>query len=360
MRTAPYNFVPFAEKILLAEEIPHYSNIDSQRNTGDIHITLTAMTPVYVSNGEGTFVHDTAGHPMLPGSSVRGMVRGVAKILGFGCAKVGQDLDSVYDRQTRSALDITSALPQAHQKNTRTTDFVDGMFGFVDRRNILRSRLAFEDCALVGKARGTQTLKATLEIPHPEKSRNYCFDSKRITDPDCTLRGVKQYWLHEPPRSDEVGRNTLHPLPKGVRFSGIIHYRNLSDAELGLLLWSLQLNGLSYHSMGMGKALGLGRMDLRIDQLCQMNPRELYSLEGLSGALQEEKSAQDFIEEYLFFAEDKLEFNPKEATSVRELFFLRSTIAQERDVVDVAQDAQGDGSPLPTISQHQELWNQST
>ena len=49
---APYNFVPFSHKILSYEdEIPAHDAVDPSLKTGEIHITMTAKTPVFVSNG---------------------------------------------------------------------------------------------------------------------------------------------------------------------------------------------------------------------------------------------------------------------------------------------------------------------
>lgn len=53
---APYNFVPFSEKILFRyagmEELPPHDRIDPALHTGEIHVTLRAETPVFVSDGD--------------------------------------------------------------------------------------------------------------------------------------------------------------------------------------------------------------------------------------------------------------------------------------------------------------------
>lgn len=53
---APYNFVPLPEnKILSAlkegENLPGHDKMEPERKTGKIRITLTACTPVFVSDG---------------------------------------------------------------------------------------------------------------------------------------------------------------------------------------------------------------------------------------------------------------------------------------------------------------------
>ena len=46
---APYNFVPFSNKVLWrygsAEELPRHDRLDSTLKSGEIHVTMTADTP---------------------------------------------------------------------------------------------------------------------------------------------------------------------------------------------------------------------------------------------------------------------------------------------------------------------------
>lgn len=94
---APYNFVPFSEKILeYKEEVPAHDSVDPDLKTGEIHVTLTADTPVFVSDGnrdDPHFFRGPDGRFMLPGSTIRGMVRANMQILGFGLIRVGEDLE---------------------------------------------------------------------------------------------------------------------------------------------------------------------------------------------------------------------------------------------------------------------------
>ena len=57
----------------------------------------------------------------------------------------------------------------------------------------------------------------------------------------------------------------------------MIRYKNLSEAELGLLLWALRLDEGCYQSIGMGKPYGYGRMNLTIDGLTEYDLDSLYN-----------------------------------------------------------------------------------
>ena len=88
---APYNFIPLSEKVLLPynsiEELPPHDRMDPALKTGEIHVSMVADTPVFVSDGdknEPHFFRGNNGKYMIPGSTIRGMVRENMQILGFG------------------------------------------------------------------------------------------------------------------------------------------------------------------------------------------------------------------------------------------------------------------------------------
>ena len=93
---APYNFVPVSSKILeYKDDIPAHDAVDPELKTGEIHVTLTAETPVFVSNGEkhADFFRGPDGTIQIPGSTIRGLVRQNMQILGFGLVRVGLDVE---------------------------------------------------------------------------------------------------------------------------------------------------------------------------------------------------------------------------------------------------------------------------
>jgi CRISPR-associated protein (TIGR03986 family) len=95
---------------------------------------------------------------------------------------------------------------------------------------------------------------------------------------ETALRGSKLYWRKGVVNAAEFQesqenlseRDTQHtrlkPVAPEVKFTFKIYFENLSDKELGALLWALTLPGepdKQYcHSLGMGKPLGLGAVKL--------------------------------------------------------------------------------------------------
>ncbi|MBI1296921.1 TIGR03986 family CRISPR-associated RAMP protein [bacterium] len=99
---------------------------------------------------------------------------------------------------------------------------------------------------------------------------------------DTVIRGHKLYWhkggvnveeiqesaetLEKLAKVDDKQHTRIKPVNAGVRFEFQIAFENLSEVELGALLWVLMLPGDSNkeyrHHVGMGKPLGMGTVKL--------------------------------------------------------------------------------------------------
>jgi hypothetical protein len=104
--------------------------------------------------------------------------------------------------------------------------------------------------------------------------------------------GRKMYLHHKWSGKDQpwrTGRETEHPEQKnkvrpikaGQTFEFHIDYDNLTDTELGLLLYGLAPNDAFHHKIGMGKPLGLGSVKLEVLSISEVNRARRYTLEGL-------------------------------------------------------------------------------
>ena len=121
---APYNFIPFhtvtnndpatgtqvkVERVIVRYpslgDLPRHDTADPALKTGEIHVTITAKTPVFVSDGNQHFFRGPNGKLMIPGSTVRGLVRENMQILGFGLIRPEEDLDDfqIYFREIASS-----------------------------------------------------------------------------------------------------------------------------------------------------------------------------------------------------------------------------------------------------------------
>jgi len=318
---APYNFVPFSESVLLpytgTDQLPKHNVIgpgrateeDSGRGdlkTGEIHITITAQTPVLVAVQQEEHApnreketHAYAQHNgrayVLPGSTIRGMARENMQILGFGAVLPGDDIEDV----PISGHYLHEGLPVRHQelaKSKPLPDYPRAIFGYADPEESFRSRVSFEDFEACEKGKASaqehRPIKAVLGQPKPTWYAGYVSDGKSYTEDGFRLRGYKQYWMKKfemDVRSGKTSVSTfLHPLPAGIVFRGVIRYKNLYADELGLLLWALRLEKGHreeedcFQNLGMGKPYGFGRVKLDIDELWEFDVKNLYSFDGLN------------------------------------------------------------------------------
>ncbi len=97
MIRAPFNFVPLSEHVFFPKWAGHISHDIpfSDGESGEIELTITAETPIFVRNGhtrnDSTLQNDKYmsfnqhnGQLFIPGTSIKGTVRNVLEIMSFG------------------------------------------------------------------------------------------------------------------------------------------------------------------------------------------------------------------------------------------------------------------------------------
>ena len=100
---APYNFIPFPERQYMydSENLPSHDAVCTETGeplfSGEIRYHITAKTPVFVGQGKGNdlnerFYRNAEGKYAIPGSTIRGLVRGNVQILSMSDAK--SDIDN--------------------------------------------------------------------------------------------------------------------------------------------------------------------------------------------------------------------------------------------------------------------------
>ena len=281
-------FVPFCDCVIRryagSYQLPHHDVLDTKLHTGQIHLTLTAQTPVMVGNGKTDadhsvlFAQNPQGQYRIPGSSLRGLVRQNMQILGLGLIRVGRN-DEIAELPRKFNLDLRPGLPQTY-RNVRfdedVLDYANSMLGYVGRkRNVgkkkiqdcYRSRVSFGELTAGGTPTGCNRIPVVLKSP-----------PAYFMNKDGILPGTRQFPLKDPDENEQYfATQGIRPLDAGTKFSGTIRYRNLHTDELGLLLWCLCLEKDCCHTMGMAKSYGYGRMSLEIDGLVEYDLRNLYS-----------------------------------------------------------------------------------
>lgn len=244
-------------------------------------------------------------------------------------------------------------------------DFPHAILGFAEKETSYRSRVSFGDFSAEPGTKEDRPVSLILANPKPSYYPGYVRDGKDYTQEDFQLRGYKQYWLKDvqptlvEPGKENVG-STICPLPAGTVFHGTVRFKNLTDIELGLLLWSLRLEENCFQTVGMGKPYGYGRIKLGIDTLCLLDYKALYGTDLSACAWNEETgSVQEYIQKYDAYAAEKLYIKkPKQRPSItsrpeiQDFFYMKSTIrcGAESTYMELG-DYQNIRVPLPSAEE---------
>lgn len=165
-------------------------------------------------------------------------------------------------------------------------DYCKRLFGYTTDEESYRSRLSFLDAGLRQEHLDSQEEVAMiLGGPKPTSYLDYLRGSAEEAvsyNDDFELRGIKQYWLKDTAVPGDLGTNdkvasSFRPCRPGTAFRGEIRFRNLTDEELGMVLWGLLLEKDSQQNIGKGKPYGYGRIKVRLTGLKILNPEALYS-----------------------------------------------------------------------------------
>ncbi len=166
-------------------------------------------------------------------------------------------------------------------KDKTKTDLAEAIFGKVGKEKTIPGRVFFEDAFLKeGQQNVLMETKSPqiLAAPKPTTFQHYLVqtqdDNKQLNhyNPNSAIRGYKLYWHKSGNGWEERDKDKIQKAPKQyteitpvkpeTRFSGRIRFENLSQVELGALLFSLGLPKGCCHKLGMGKPLGLGSVKI--------------------------------------------------------------------------------------------------
>ena len=101
---------------------------------------------------------------------------------------------------------------------------------------------------------------------HPEKPEGYFgadVTPKQTFEHDGRTY-YPEYLVHKKRQHNMTVRGEV---PAGARFSACVQFHNLSDEELGALLWLLTLEEGAYYSLGSGKPFGFGSIRISLASL---------------------------------------------------------------------------------------------
>lgn len=249
--------------------------------TGHIEGVVTAESPLFIPDKRSVnpkkFQTNGHGQPILPGSSLKGLFRSLVETVAPGCW-------CLFDGQYRDDVDYTRNLPRAfHQCNSdRALCPACRMFGLIHGKSVhLLGRVGFDDAVCSLRRDHEAVYTPILDGPKPRHSAWYL-------DPAGKWVAGRKFYFHQrrirTEREQKISRARQHPLnehitplDKGSAFLLSVHFTDLFDAELPLLLYALILEPGMRHKLGYAKPAGLGSIRVNLTRLTRQDMATRYT-----------------------------------------------------------------------------------
>jgi len=237
--TVPYTARALSKKPCLAG--PGQERRD-RTSSGILICELTAITPLCIHSQFRSLGREQP--PLIPGSSIRGMVRNVVEVLGAACLRF-------VDQPPGGAPEALQPCSEA------AACLACRVFGFTDGEFSWASKVSFSD-ARPFRDRGQWSFSWT-----------HCLVARR----DTGHRPQSNAWRIFPSAPlavacrTEPARGTVPCAAAGSRFRFRADYLNLDSEERSVFLFALTLTRDQVqlcHKLGYAKALGLGACQIRI------------------------------------------------------------------------------------------------
>ncbi len=183
-------------------------------------------------------------------------------------------------------------------------DMNQSIFGYTDDGTSIAGRVSFAD-AFLDEYSYASSRKISLSAAKPTSNQLYLEqnitsidDLKTYNDRDSVIRGHKQYW-HKGIQDYNTGKENMDkeivPVNKGAKASFRIYFENLTDEELGSLLYIFKLVDENHLlKLGMAKPLGYGSVSVSA---------ELYISD------RKQRYSKIFEEDSFYLAYDKKDMN---------------------------------------------------
>lgn len=292
----PYDFVRLVGDGPKREPVQQHEKFKGL--SGRIACLLTVRTPLFVPRyragaADRAKTHESLemcrnrqGIPIIPGTSLKGVIRNVAEAAANACFTLPNRLS--YERQT-----VEYELPSGFRTCLDANDLCPAcrLFGMLNRGNVFAGNATVQD-AIASPGYEMQWITLTvLSTPKPRHKPFYTQEPDKRIPP---VRGRKFYY-HRPQgvreRNQKDGQNkTVEAVRPAAMFAFEVEYANVSEADLSLLLFALTLWDDTCHKVGMGKPIGMGSAKIEITTLTPLDRHSRYRQlsagwgETLSGA----------------------------------------------------------------------------
>jgi len=277
----PYDFVriDWARPPERRRPIWHHRLISQegqQLYSGRLAVDIYAETPLFIADSRSGLpdprkavqsIKDGQGAYIIPGSSLKGMLRNVVETLGNGCLTL---FDGSYERRQ---VNYGRAVPEVflHCSDNTNLCIACRIFGMLKEHSqgVYLGKVAISDAYAYPEKTYLYAPIYTRQLmePKPHHASFYLDEARQY------IAGRK-YYFHHSAEMDPVTRNGLvymggkpanrhiQPLSYSTQFHVRIDFTNLEPDEFAALLLAITLEDRMRHKIGYGKPLGLGSVYL--------------------------------------------------------------------------------------------------
>ena len=180
----------------------------------------------------------------------------------------------------------------------------------------------------------------SLGEPHPTLLGFYLkygdYD-KRYDKGKYEIRGRKFYWHHTnkinagknwekyrnsiETKEDNKTNSKIYFLEPLQKFEFEINFRDLTEEELGILLYSIEVEeGKSLHKIGKAKAYGFGSCEIKVDKCLIETENKYFSFDKNNSY--KEYSKEEYIEKFIKKAKEEYSLDSNEREEIKELKYI--------------------------------------
>ncbi len=276
---------------------------DGQRlYSGSLEVDVFAETPIFISDPRtvpqdpkrpAESIRNKQGEYIIPGSSLKGMLRCLVETLGNGCFTL---FDGDYERESRGGR-VEYKAPYKrmiseqfqHCSNNTNLCIACRIFGMLKERasGIYLGKVNIGDaCSYADKVRKYEPPIYTIPLmgPKPHHRDFYLDETQRH------IAGRKYYFHHSPDiepitahgptRSGNVTNRYIQPLDRDTSFHFRADFTNLEADEFAALLLAIALERDMRHKIGACKPLGLGSIYLEPTSITLVDYAARYTQVG--------------------------------------------------------------------------------
>jgi CRISPR/Cas system CSM-associated protein Csm3 (group 7 of RAMP superfamily) len=281
----PYGFVCFGPAAQ-RESATRHEQFDGL--SGRLTCHLTARTHLFIpqtqenrerGHQELKLLRSAQGLPLLPGSSLKGIIRSTAEALSGSCLVLPTGRRGEVEYRGRPPVFYRIPYGFEHCRDADHLCPACRIFGSLNGNEHFLGKIGLNDAIATEQADAEKmTIEALME-PKPRHRAWYEDPQQRGF-----IRGRKFYY-HRPlgPRRTTVKNDynkTIEAIRPGTIFEFKLDYTNLTGAELALLVFALILEPEMCHKVGMGKPVGLGSARIEIVGWKQIDRQARYQQFG--------------------------------------------------------------------------------